>query len=331
MLSIVIPLYNKIDSVKRCIDSILQQDYYEYELIIVDDGSTDGSGLLIEKTYNNNHIRFFRTKNYGVSSARNKGIKEAVGEFIMFIDADDYISEGYLSRIMKKTEEHYADVYIWGITKDDSKGRQLPMAPNISGLIHRKKFFSLFVKEQYSCHQGLYGYVSNKLMRTSIIKENDLLFNTSMKLMEDYDFFLSYYALCETLYCFEETGYHYVDYSDVAIQTTHDRNYIQLIDVHEKCRSILEHNEALSSDNIIIINKAIGDLSLAMFLEMRDFSKETIKAKLRLLHDRSHALAAFSELKTNKRLLKQIILNNRVTIIFCYLTIWNWYLKIRTK
>lgn len=89
MFSIVIPLYNKSNRVKTAIDSALLQDYEgDWEIIVVDDGSTDDSASFV-KEYSDKKVRYFFQKNGGVSSARNRGIKEAIGEWLVFLDADD--------------------------------------------------------------------------------------------------------------------------------------------------------------------------------------------------------------------------------------------------
>lgn len=90
MISIIIPLYNKKDFIEHCICSIQMQTYTDWELLIIDDGSTDGSSEIVKTFLNDHRIKYFLKKNGGVSSARNYGIKHAKGEWIIFIDADDY-------------------------------------------------------------------------------------------------------------------------------------------------------------------------------------------------------------------------------------------------
>lgn len=90
LISIVIPLYNKKYTIERCIKSVLYQNYSNIEIIVVDDGSTDGSGELAYGM-KNDKIIYLRKENGGVSSARNYGVKFAHGEWIIFLDADDYL------------------------------------------------------------------------------------------------------------------------------------------------------------------------------------------------------------------------------------------------
>lgn len=89
MISIVIPLYNKSKCIEKCIESVLSQSLNDWELVIIDDGSTDNSCNIVEKYLEDKRIRLIRQSNRGVSNARNHGIKEAKGEWIVFIDADD--------------------------------------------------------------------------------------------------------------------------------------------------------------------------------------------------------------------------------------------------
>lgn len=91
MISIIVPLYNKAATIERCIKSVLAQTYDDWELLIIDDGSTDASSEIVEKYIDNEKIHYHYKKNGGVSSARNLGIRLAKGEWIIYIDADDYL------------------------------------------------------------------------------------------------------------------------------------------------------------------------------------------------------------------------------------------------
>lgn len=98
-LSIIIPVYNVEKYIQRCVESILQQDYHNYEIILIDDGSTDGSGEICDSFQGKNPsvIHVIHKKNGGLSSARNAGLKVASGKYIMFLDSDDWIKDGCLA------------------------------------------------------------------------------------------------------------------------------------------------------------------------------------------------------------------------------------------
>lgn len=117
-ISIVMPVYNKEKYIARGIHSILVQTFKDWELIIIDDGSTDGS-LNQCKKFRDSRIQVFHTLNRGVSEARNLGISKATGEYITFIDSDDFVAENYLEKIYRPDEE----MVIGGVAKVDINGK----------------------------------------------------------------------------------------------------------------------------------------------------------------------------------------------------------------
>ncbi len=111
MISVIVPIYNKDKYIKRCIDSIKKQSFNDFECILVDDGSTDNSANIVLKSIqNDSRFKYIYQKNMGVSSARNTGIKASIGEWICFIDADDFIELDYLEDFMRELNKHNCDV-----------------------------------------------------------------------------------------------------------------------------------------------------------------------------------------------------------------------------
>lgn len=113
MISVIIPLYNKKNSIKSTIESVLAQSYSDFELIVVDDGSTDGSADVV-KCFDDKRIRLISKENGGVSSARNEGIREAKSEFISFLDADDLWDKNYLENVNQLIHD-FPNAGIWGV------------------------------------------------------------------------------------------------------------------------------------------------------------------------------------------------------------------------
>ena len=108
VISIIVPVYNTEKYLQRCINSILAQTYVDYELLLVNDGSTDGSGNICDEyAKNDSRVKVFHKKNGGVSSARNVGLEEAQGEWVTFVDSDDWINEHFL---MKMSENISSEV-----------------------------------------------------------------------------------------------------------------------------------------------------------------------------------------------------------------------------
>lgn len=105
MISVIVPLYNKVQTIEKTLSSVWKQTYTDYEIVIVDDGSTDGSADVV-KSFNDTRIRLFVQPNAGVSAARNHGVSEARGEYVAFLDADDEWREDYLSTQIRLAEKY---------------------------------------------------------------------------------------------------------------------------------------------------------------------------------------------------------------------------------
>ena len=110
MISIIIPVYNVKPYLRKCLDSVINQTYRELEILIVDDGSTDGSGEICDEYKKDERVIVFHTENRGLSCARNVGLDNAKGEWIGFVDSDDWIEPDMYEALLKKAEESGADV-----------------------------------------------------------------------------------------------------------------------------------------------------------------------------------------------------------------------------
>lgn len=123
LLSIIVPVYKVEKYLKRCLDSILAQTYKNIEIILIDDGSPDNSGAICDEyALKDNRIRVFHIDNNGVSSARNFGLKKAKGEYIGFVDSDDYIAPEMYEVLVNNLEENNADISICGFSQEDKHG-----------------------------------------------------------------------------------------------------------------------------------------------------------------------------------------------------------------
>lgn len=123
-LSIIVPVYNVKDYLQRCVESVIKQDYSDYEMVLVNDGSTDGSGELCDElAERDKHIRVIHKKNGGLSSARNAGLEEAKGKYIMLLDSDDWIEVGCLQKFSELFPNNYDLIMgrAWTIDDDGNK------------------------------------------------------------------------------------------------------------------------------------------------------------------------------------------------------------------
>ena len=144
MISVIIPLYNKQQSIRSTIESVLSQTYQDFELIVVDDGSTDNSAEVAQSLIPEGKGKLIKKENGGVSSARNVGIRSSKGEFVAFLDADDLWEPMFLEEIAKMVSD-YPEAGIWGTSysylKDGVKiSANKPIAKNFYGIIDNSKW-----------------------------------------------------------------------------------------------------------------------------------------------------------------------------------------------
>jgi len=144
-ISVIIPTYNRDRFIKEAIDSVLIQDFQDYEIIVIDDGSTDNTKEIV-KSLKNKKIRYFFQKNQGRSKARNRAIKLARGQYLAFLDSDDVFLPGKLTKQVKCLDEHpkIGMVYASALTMDEN-GRKLrkKYRATSSGLIYKEVAFTI--------------------------------------------------------------------------------------------------------------------------------------------------------------------------------------------
>lgn len=117
-ISIIVPVYQAEQYLPKCVDSLLAQSYKNYEIILVEDGATDGSPKLCDKYAEENPcVKVVHQENRGAAAARNRGIEAASGDYVAFVDSDDTVSEDYLSFLIKLAEKYQADIAVCGYTK----------------------------------------------------------------------------------------------------------------------------------------------------------------------------------------------------------------------
>lgn len=201
-LSLIVPVYNSEDFIGRCIQSCVNQDIQEeiYEIIIVDDGSTDKSGEII-KEYANAHsnIKYITKQNEGVSSARNDGIQIALGEYILFVDSDDTIKENSLKSVIDKLVVYNPDLLIMNSVLNNRDNIRVYPFPQISG----KEFFSGI--ELYQL-KYIRGSVCGVAFKNQFLKDYKLSFSRTIKNSED-----TFFIACSFLYT-RSIVYHNIDF-----------------------------------------------------------------------------------------------------------------------
>lgn len=214
-ITIIVPCYNNEAYVKKCLESIKNQLFQNYEVIIINDGSKDNSQSIIEEFIKGDQrFKLFNQENKGVSTARNNGLNEATGEYVCFVDADDYIENNYLSRLLESIEESNSDLCICSVIHEKLDGSTI--------YIDQLESKTISSRETANQKKLIWGYACNKLYKLSIIKHNQIFFNPSIKFAEDELFYLTYLFSVEKVCFIADPLYHYVRQSQSA--TKNKRN-----------------------------------------------------------------------------------------------------------
>lgn len=172
-ISVIVPVYKAEKYISQCIDSILQQSFTDFELLLIDDGSPDNSGKICDNyAIKDSRIRVFHQENKGVSIARNLGLENANGEWITFVDSDDYILPGSLKTLYGYSLKENTEIIIANSYTD------------INNKLIKKTFFNYSINESLKLkvvHNALWGY----LIRNSIIKKTKARFIEGLAYSED--------------------------------------------------------------------------------------------------------------------------------------------------
>lgn len=213
-ISIIIPVFNTEEYLRPCLDSILSQSYADYEVLLIDDGSSDESGSICD-TYaqKDSRIQVFHKENGGVSSARNRGIDNARGEYIVFVDSDDLVTDGYLEHLM----ESDADMVVTGLCKFGARSEAiLPPRRVDFGIGELPIHWNTPPDMNY-----LYCYPVAKRFRSSILREHRIRFDESLFFSEDMCFNMNYYVYAKSF-----TELPYADYRYRLMNITRDEKYM---------------------------------------------------------------------------------------------------------
>lgn len=211
MVSVIIAAYNAEKYLAECIESIINQNYKNIEIVLVDDGSTDNTqAICMDYSRIDTRIRYIRKKNGGVSSARNEGIRNAKGEFITFVDADDYLDNNIIASVVKKMEDQTVDLVGWNtyriIESEIQKCKDIRF--NQDDLRYIRAALISNYHGGFYCGDYIRG-VWGKLFRSNIIFKNNIFFDENLYIGEDSVFLMEYILNARKVTLVNEFGYYY--------------------------------------------------------------------------------------------------------------------------
>lgn len=225
MISIIVPVYKAEKFLSRCVDSILAQTFADFELLLVDDGSPDNSGKICDEYASlDPRVRVFHKPNGGVSSARNLGVDNARGEWIAFVDADDWTDRCMYELLVNEAKKSNADIVVSGFTRVLPTSKRIVTIPDLSkGKIE-------FIRDYM-----LYGWtvVWNLLISRNLLVKNDLRFNIDINVGEDFVYLFKAFVLADNIHVYNEPLYFYDGTNEEsALHNLKFEHYKQITEAH---------------------------------------------------------------------------------------------------
>lgn len=205
LISIVVPVYKAETTLRRCIESLLQQSFHNIEIVLVDDGSPDSCpGICDEYAAKDGRIKVFHISNSGVSNARNVGIYHSKGNYLCFVDSDDYVESTYIQNFIEGLSDEI-DLVFQGINEVKDNGMIIKKVPDEASYDYADILNGISDINKHS----MFGYVCNKLYRRSIIVKHHLAFRTDINISEDRIFALQYLAYVKKMRTISKSAYFY--------------------------------------------------------------------------------------------------------------------------
>lgn len=238
LISIIIPVYNAADFLKDCIESLINQSYKNLEIIAVNDGSTDNSLQILTKYKNKDkRIKIIEKANGGVSSARNAGLKAAVGRYIAFMDADDWADRRMYESLYNNLVNSVADISVCGFKREYNVEYK-----NTEELKDKYSLKSVILCDKKDIFEKLtdtrskfYCFLWNKLYKRELIE--NILFDESVPMSEDYLFNWNVFKRAQRVIYTEAAFYHYRNDNNSATRNCPAKNYSYAIGINEKMLS----------------------------------------------------------------------------------------------
>lgn len=273
MVSIVVPIYNVENYLTRCLDSILAQDYINYEVLMVNDGSTDNSGRLAQKYTSDSRFKLINQKNAGVSVARNTGIEHANGKYIYFLDPDDWISFNLLSEAIKNIKEKDVDMVFFDFFLANGRNGDFEERwfQGSQGLKTSRATLKALFRNQIG------SFAWSFICKSSLYKDKHIRFPVGRSYYEDLGTTYKLIASSDQIYISKSFLYHYFQKNPNSVTKKWQNKYLlDCLKTYDEIEDYLE--KYYSTDQVLkqdVYNQKFS--SLIMYLGLSKGNKSYYK------------------------------------------------------
>lgn len=253
-LSIILPIYNGEKFLTQAIESVLNSTLHSWELILVNDGSTDTSEKICkEYCCKENRIHYICQDNLGLSAARNAGFSIACGTYIVYLDADDYVEKDYYEQLVNEAEKKQADFIVTGFTREFVHDKRTNHIAKTTWNRHLLQSIDEIKEESQKLYfYNVYIHVWNKIYRREKLIEHNICFDENIRYGEDVPYNIQALAVTESILFLKLSGYHYICHNVARLTNrwnenllNYNREIYKKIRLHEYLKwQILESNVA---------------------------------------------------------------------------------------
>ncbi len=311
-ISVIVPVYNVENYLQKCIESILKQRFTDFELLLINDGSTDNSGDICDKyALRDSRIQVFHKSNGGVSSARNLGLKNAKGKYIHFIDSDDWIENDTFLTISKIIQKDNIDIIQFGYKK---------IHPTFNEEYGQKSSLFFDSLKRYA-NSNCFNYsVSFCIIKKNIINDNNIQFSENIKYAEDQEFIIKCISFANYIQVLPDLFYNYLMRENSAM--SHKANLNKAADHILATQNLIHYQEQVPEKSLLFFNKYTRQVLKGFFLIASSFTRNNEELK-----KTQNIYNIFYDKNYESSILDTILFRiNRINI-FSYLI----YIKIRSK
>lgn len=311
-ISIIMPVYNTEEEyLREAIESILNQTFVDFELIIVDDGSTNNAKDTIF-SYIDERIKYFYQENRGAGAARNKGLSESKGKYIIFMDSDDWLNLRICEKLFLKAEEKDLDILLFGMYTFDNKNKTINIFDDLA--MFDSKFDDAIFNFKPPFKFNKLFQVSNtccaKLFRRDFFKKNNLVFFEGL-IFEDTEFFFRYIFKAEKISILRDNSYFYRQNISHSVTTNKNEKHLGLIEIFKLIEQSLLENNAFEQFKIQYYKYKFTTLRYIYNRIDKEFKKEFKRLILKDLQDTKLTNSEFGKLSKYPPLLYKTFLYNR--------------------
>lgn len=281
MISVVVPVFNVELFLSKCIESLIGQTYSDLEILLIDDGSTDSSLKICERYMDDSRVKILQKENGGVVSAVKKGIENAQGEFIGFVDADDFIDLDFYEKLMAAQKLHNADIVVSGHKEVNQNKKVAARQEDKNGFYSNKRLEDFKQELKLFDGSGLNYFCRwNKLYKTDLVKASLSFYQDGVQMRDDWLLNIPIFLNAKSIEFVKYEGYNYVVHANSLSRKENNgmeeiKNYLLVMHV---MKNIAQSYSCLNSE----VSKRIDETLLIACIKNLACKVKTFKKRIAL-------------------------------------------------